>query len=558
MISKSMWGVVLAALVLGGCGEANVLGPDPQLGPSGPHGRTASHVDLVVAGVGLQFQPNVFTANLPVASPADIVEARFLWTGRATDSTGDSTIVINGVERTGTVVARLFVPESPQWILIYQLDALGIVQPGDNSFTVSGFALPGRASGIALEAVIDAPASPWTSIRVVTPDEFVQGDFPGYQRGQVESFTLTPSTDPRTARFVVIAADGRSSKPDRTWWTSGSGSVPPVIAGAGTLLANRYNSTLGARLDILDERSLAVPAGASYFAYQLESPPGGDSLIHLLGALCITEAAPACTGRIDGVVWQDMDRDGVEDAGEPPLAGVRLTLSDAAGGYLEDTHTGPTGDFAFTGHCAGSYVVTVDSSTLPAGLEPTTCGGVGDCSPALVTLVADDSSAPPLAFGWAGPAALYCFHDAAYWSLQVGTALGEAEGGQVPAVQLEEYLAIAAAATRVDFGHGDGVISLPEALRWLKSDADLPGRAQASYLATLLNFGWSGGDLSLMVDTGGDPTPDATFGEAIQQVDAMLTGPRGPGRSPAACRRSFGITESINAMHDGRCNGEQP
>ncbi|MFN8178727.1 MAG: SdrD B-like domain-containing protein [bacterium] len=558
MISKSMWGVVLAALILGGCGEANVLGPDPQQAPSAPHGRTASHVDLVVAGMGLQFQPNVFTANIPVASASDIVEARFLWTGRATDATGDSTIVINGVERTGTVAARLFVPESPQWILIYQLDALGIVQPGVNSFTVSGFTLPGRAAGIALEAVYDAPASPWTSIRVMTPNEFVQGDTPGYQRGQVVSFPFVPSMDPRTARFVVIAADGRSSRPDRTWWIAGSGSVPPVVAGTGTLLSNRYNSTLGARLDILDQASVAVPAGASYFAYQLESPTGGDSLIHLLGALCITEAAPACTGRIDGVVWQDDDRDGVEDAGEPPLSGVRLTLSDGAGGYLEDTHTGVTGDFAFTSHCAGNYVVAVDPSTLPAGLEPTTCGGVGDCSPALVTLVSDDSSAPPLAFGWGAPAPLYCFHDAAYWRLQVSTALGAAQGGQVPASQLEEYLAIAAAATRVDFGQGDGVISLEEALVWLKRDADLWGRAHASYLATLLNFGWSGGDPSLRVDTGGDSSPDATFAEAIVQIDGMLTGPRGPGRNPAACRRSLGITESINAMHDGRCNGTLP
>lgn len=554
MITKGRWGVIASALLLGGCGETGVFGPDPAQEPSVSGIRTMGHEDLVVAAAGLQFQPNVFSVTLPVASPADILEARFVWTGRATDPAGDDTIVINGIEHTGTLISSFQVPESPPWILIYELDAIGIAQPGSNTFQVSGFMLPGRAAGIAFVSVIAAPTSPWTSVTLVSPNEFVHGDSPGHGKGQVQVFPFTALPTLRTARFVVIAADGRSSRPDRTWWSSGAGSVPPDLSGVGQLLANRYNSALGARMDILQEPTLAIPAGANYFAYQLESAPGGDSLIHLVGALCATGDEIPCTADITGRVWQDYDRDGVLEPGEPGLSSVRLELADAAGGFLAETLTASGGEFEFADRCAGAYVVTVDPSTLPLGFAPTTCAGVGSCSPATVVLASDEESSPPLAFGWAGPVPSHCFFGVDFWSAQVDAALAGVAGVPISGPQLQDYLAIAAANTQVDYDHGDGTISLREAQRCLDSGLRVGSRARANHLAALLNFALNGADESLLVDTDGDTTPDMTFGDALQQIDAILVSPaRDPSVNQAAWRRALRMAASINAMHDDRC-----
>ncbi|GFO66918.1 hypothetical protein GMLC_04970 [Geomonas limicola] len=87
---------------------------------------------------------------------------------------------------------------------------------------------------------------------------------------------------------------------------------------------------------------------------------------------------PVCNGAIGDFVWNDQNRDGIQDAGEPGLDNVRLTLQDATGNQLASTLSGPNGAYLFSGLCAGSYTVSVDATTLPAGFVPSPAYQGGD------------------------------------------------------------------------------------------------------------------------------------------------------------------------------------
>jgi len=117
-----------------------------------------------------------------------------------------------------------------------------------------------------------------------------------------------------------------------------------------------------------------------------------------------------CTGSLGDFVWHDQNRNGLQDAGEPGLAGVKVNLLDLADNSpLATTTTGSNGDYQFTGLCTGDYKVEVDTGTLPTGFAPT-IGLVGadekvdsNGSPATVTLPADTDSDQSIDFGYVSP-----------------------------------------------------------------------------------------------------------------------------------------------------------
>jgi SdrD B-like domain len=121
------------------------------------------------------------------------------------------------------------------------------------------------------------------------------------------------------------------------------------------------------------------------------------------------------TGVIGDFVWNDLNGNGIQDSGEPGIAGVTVTLSGAASG---STTTDANGYYSFTGLSAGSYTVTV---ATPAGYNATLSNQGGDPtkdsngSPASVTLAANNSVDLTIDFGYVklqGPA---CTLTQGYW-----------------------------------------------------------------------------------------------------------------------------------------------
>ncbi len=83
-------------------------------------------------------------------------------------------------------------------------------------------------------------------------------------------------------------------------------------------------------------------------------------------------SAPPGTGKIGDRVWNDVNGNGIQDAGEPGLAGITVTLYDAAGIAIKQTVTDQNGNYVFTDLAAGNY--TVGFSNLPEGFIFTTPG----------------------------------------------------------------------------------------------------------------------------------------------------------------------------------------
>ncbi len=77
-------------------------------------------------------------------------------------------------------------------------------------------------------------------------------------------------------------------------------------------------------------------------------------------------------------VWFDINDDGLQDPGEPGLAGVDVTvtylgLDNALGGGDDEVFTvttGAMGDYLVQGLPGGQYLVTVDAGDIPVGMEP--------------------------------------------------------------------------------------------------------------------------------------------------------------------------------------------
>lgn len=88
----------------------------------------------------------------------------------------------------------------------------------------------------------------------------------------------------------------------------------------------------------------------------------GDTENDIDAGLLFTQPAPLAS--LGDRVWNDIDGDGIQDANEPGMAGITVTLYDASGNVVGTTITDATGNYKFSNLAAGSYRVGV---TLPAG-----------------------------------------------------------------------------------------------------------------------------------------------------------------------------------------------
>ncbi len=86
-----------------------------------------------------------------------------------------------------------------------------------------------------------------------------------------------------------------------------------------------------------------------------------------------TPSPTPSTGSIEGIVWQDTNRDGTMDPSEPPLSGAQVSLYDSASQLIAMYRTTSTGMYGFLGLAPGNYQVV---ETNPPGYESSTSDAV--------------------------------------------------------------------------------------------------------------------------------------------------------------------------------------
>ena len=79
---------------------------------------------------------------------------------------------------------------------------------------------------------------------------------------------------------------------------------------------------------------------------------------------------------IGNFVWEDLDRDGVQNAGEPGISGVTVTLYDNANNPVAQAITNAQGEYYFVNISAGTY--TIAFTTIPNNMEFTTANATAD------------------------------------------------------------------------------------------------------------------------------------------------------------------------------------
>lgn len=124
------------------------------------------------------------------------------------------------------------------------------------------------------------------------------------------------------------------------------------------------------------------------------------------------------TGSIGDYVWIDRDGDGVQEAGEPPLAGVRVYI-DANGSQTYDVGeiasvTSGVGAYVLSGLAPGTYAVRVDTTTLPAGAVATADRDGTGSAHATSVVVTAGQSVTDADFGYRGSSSIgdYVWNDA--------------------------------------------------------------------------------------------------------------------------------------------------
>jgi hypothetical protein len=112
----------------------------------------------------------------------------------------------------------------------------------------------------------------------------------------------------------------------------------------------------------------------------------------------VVSSASADSGVITGLAFDDLDRSGAYNNGEPLQSGVLIDLTDASGNYLATASTDAAGRYVFSGLADGSYTVAYDTARwwdIRNDWAPSTTGG--STSPRLRVSLSGTAEAN---FGW--------------------------------------------------------------------------------------------------------------------------------------------------------------
>ena len=184
--------------------------------------------------------------------------------------------------------------------------------------------------------------------------------------------------------------------------------------------------------------STTVPSGFAPLADRDGTNPNSIAVALAVGQNKVDQDFEYQASSISDYVWNDSDGDGVQEASELPLSGVRVYVD------LDDSTTYDVGEpasitdasgfYLISGLSTGTYSVRVDTTTLPAGTTPTyDLNGIGTPHETNVVLAVNEDRTD-VDFGYRGNASIGDF----IWNDTNGN--GNQDPGEMPLTNVVVFI----------------------------------------------------------------------------------------------------------------------
>ena len=255
-----------------------------------------------------------------------------------------------GLESTGTVIASLSSVTgsgSSYTVTVNSPSGSGtlrlVLHDDDTILDGNGDPLGGTGSGtaVARSPIVQLDRTPPAIVAITNLDPLIT-------RAASVRFLVTlsePTTGVGETDFQLVTTGTIAGASIGSVVPSGQNYIVTVNTGTG-------NGSIG--LNVVDDDSIVDSLG---------NPLGGPGTNNggFTGSIFyFSERSPESS--IRGVKWNDLDEDGIQDAGEPGLEGIRIYVDSNANGQLDlgepNTLTGVDGSYSITGLFSGDYVVS--------------------------------------------------------------------------------------------------------------------------------------------------------------------------------------------------------
>ena len=343
------------------------------LGP--PSVAIAEGSGVEAAGVGMVAQPRL--VNITVPSSATVAQTLLYWNGFHSSPTGgaDDTISVNGNAVTGTLIGgpTLFFGTSHSSTYRADITALGLVTAGANTLTLSDMSFDLVNNGAGVLVIFDDGTV--SDISIVDGSDLAFVNFASPLDTTVaQTLSFAPEPVDRVADLDMFFSSvaGQDLPGERP-------SIIRITAGATvTDYADLLASNDGEEWDTLN-LAIGIPAGVDSITIQALSEDGlgtGNlpaSFAWNASALSVPVTPPAAS--LGDFVFEDTNGNGIQDAGEPGILGVPVSLLDCDGNELATATTDSSGFYEFTNLTPGCYQVAFGT---PDGYTPSPANQGGD------------------------------------------------------------------------------------------------------------------------------------------------------------------------------------
>ncbi|MCA9361950.1 hypothetical protein KC906_01110, partial [Candidatus Kaiserbacteria bacterium] len=275
-------------------------------------------------------------SNLDV--PGTIAAAYLIW--GAYEEESDPSFVFNGHAVNGTEYREALDA------VAYVANVSSYVSTGTHSYTVENSS-PYTMLGASLYVVYaseDVDASLVTWLGGVDTAYWNRPYFPKGPDTEVYSYSFAPVDYDRQATLTLSVGGGDHTNPNRgdaLWVKSATGAVPTNLvdqAGATELLHNLLTSHEGPEWDH-PTVTVTIPANATYFAYQIESPEDDNGESFILFASSLTAPLDCPTGDLTVNKKVDENGDGIFEGGNVRANELGFQWSDITETKMRDMGT---------------------------------------------------------------------------------------------------------------------------------------------------------------------------------------------------------------------------